>query len=404
MANVRFIGNAQDIANKWTVTIGGTWANGDKARITINEKDLEVTIGATVTLSHIVNALAAAFNGADLVGDETRNTTGTVIPEMAELTAGNQASTTFTLTGNTAGVPHTITVSKTSASGTISIAQTTNASGKSWWDNVDNWDTGAIPANGDDVFYDNTDIPILYGLGQAAVTINSLTISNLQAGAAIGLPKKNDAGYTEYRPTELAIGCTTLRIDDTASSRIKINLGSVANTTEILSTGFGESGLGAVLIRGTSIGTLEVQAGSVDVARFGGEAATITTLRNSGATLHLGAGVGAITTLIQAAGSTTLRSNVTTMTVTGGVVTINGAATVGTLTVSAAIVNYRSSGTATTVTVGRDGVIDASSDVTARTFTTTTLNAGGRIDDPHRTITFTNKVAWGSDVQSLVAA
>lgn len=402
MANVRFIGNAQDIPNKWTVTVSGAWATGDTATITINEKNLTVTIGALATIPDVINAIVAAFNGDEPVGDETRNTTGDLLPEMASITAASASATTLTLIGDTAGEPHTITVSDVS-SGALSIAETIVATGKNWYDNVDNYDTGATPTTGDDFFYDNTAIPILYATNQSGITLASMTISNLQGGAAIGLPKVNAAGYHEYRPTELAIGITSLRINDTNSQRIKINFGSVANTTEILNTGFGEGGVGAVLLRGTSITTLEVQAGNVDVARFGGEAATITTLRNSGGTLFLGAGVTAVTTLIQSGGETTLRSNVTTMTITGGVVTINGAATVGTLTVGAGTVNYRSSGTATTVVVNDGGTIDASVDVTPRTFSSTTLNSGSTINDPHRTITHT-AIVRGADVESLQAA
>ena len=391
MASLRFTGNAQATYQLNTITpanvnIGNTFT------VTINGKSITFTATAA-TVANVTAGLVALLQAS------------TAPAEFQGITWADN-TTNITGTAEVAGVPFTQTSSASGGTATLTTAVTTAASGPNFWNVAANWSSGAVPVNGDDVYYDNTAIPILYGLANSGVALNSLTIRNLQPGAAIGLPKDNPAGYVEYFDTELAIGTTSLIIDDEASQRIKINLGSAtACAIQVLNSGSGENGLPAVILRGTNASnTLEVTAGSVGIAIFGAETANLATVRNTGGSLLLGPGVAAITTAQQAGGTTECSSNITTLTMTGGTFTILGAATVTTLTVTGGTLQDNSSGTFTTVTVGDTGELDASGDLSPQTITNLTLNRGGSYNDPFRRLTITNKVTPGSDVSGLSAA
>jgi hypothetical protein len=412
MANRRWIGRAQAIKQVNTITVALAWTLGDTVTMTINDKALVLTTGLTGT-TDVALALKEAWEGETLT-DTTASYTpaggGLDIVEHSLVTATVSGSV-VTLTADTAGVPFTLTVSEVTAStGTATGAVATTATGPNFIDNVDNWDGGAIPTTGDDVYFDNSDVSALYGLGQSAVDISSLTIAANYTGE-IGLPKTNPAGYVEYFGDYLEYDVDTITIgrgDGTGSGRIKIDSGVNTSVIKVYSTGNpAESGLEAFLWKGSDISnTMEVISGSVGVGAYGGEVADITTLDVTSGTVRLGAGFTAGATITNHLGTITLESNATAITSGGGTINVDGAATVGTLTIEGGVCNYNSSGTATTVVIGGeqvDALVDCSGDGTARTFTTTTIKQNGRILDPLQTITHTNAIARGADVREVTA-
>jgi hypothetical protein len=151
LATKRFIASALPVADKHTLTIGGTWLAGETAVITCNGKDLTYTLGVTVTVASVCTAIAEMWNGDTQTGNGSVSETGDNVPEMAEATAV-ATSTTVVFTATDAakalGKPLTITATETSASGTVSMAHTTTGTGPYNWDNIDNWDTGTIPVTG----------------------------------------------------------------------------------------------------------------------------------------------------------------------------------------------------------------------------------------------------------------
>ena len=201
MANKRWIGGAPAVADVWTLTFANVWAAADTATVTINNKNLILTAGSGV-LNDLATYLANAINASAPINTAgfTSNYGGQQWPEFAELSAVANGATVV-ITGNTAGLPLTITTSETTAgSGTLTAVNTTPATGPNHFDNADNWDTGTLPANLDDLYFDSGAVDCLFGLTLLrASTFNcNIYITNDWTGQ-LGLPNLNPAGYKEYR-------------------------------------------------------------------------------------------------------------------------------------------------------------------------------------------------------------
>jgi hypothetical protein len=199
-------GNAQAIKQVDTFTPTLTWATGDTATLTINKKSLTVTVGAAVTPTDVAAALAAAVNASDattgLVGTESRNFGGQEIPEFTEVVASSSGAV-LTLKSVTAGVPFTVTASEVTAGTGImgSVTHATAATGPNFVDNANNYDTAALPADNDTLYFDSGSTSVLHALDYFRTNARDLTIviSNDYTGQ-IGNPSINPIGYREYRP------------------------------------------------------------------------------------------------------------------------------------------------------------------------------------------------------------
>jgi hypothetical protein len=183
MATVRWIGNALPVQQVTTITIAGTWATGDIATVTMNGKDISITIGTDATTTAVALALQEAISGTDQTGtgDHTFSVTnGQTIPEFREVTA-TVASAVLTLTADTlVGKPFTVTTSETTAStdGVVGTPSTTTAAtGPHHFDNADNWSTGSVPVDADDIWFDSGSVSCLYALSQSSVTPSSINIT-----------------------------------------------------------------------------------------------------------------------------------------------------------------------------------------------------------------------------------
>jgi hypothetical protein len=380
MASKRWVGRAQARAQVNTLTVGGTVEIGDLFRVTIGVRFVEVaatTTSTATTAGEIQAALAAS-----------------TIPEFQEI-SWTVLGSVVTATARTAGKPFTLVALTTESNGGAADAQTfVNAAGitnKSPNDlnDADNWDTGSLPADGDDAFFDNSNVPVYWNLGAlSAVTLASLNIA-ASFTADIGLPEITATGYFEYRATELAIGATAVRIGNSngnGSSRIKLNTGSVQTVVDVGKTGSSaESNLEAFLFRGThASNVVNVSNGSVGIGVFNGQAATVATLRVAGGRVRTGQNV-TLTTVQQSGGTLEIASNATTVNKSGGTLTILAGAFT-TITNDDGQLVYRSTGTITTLNVGPRGVMDFSQDIRARTVTNAVvLVPGATYNDPHGT-------------------
>jgi hypothetical protein len=401
MANVRWKGGAPAVAQVDTLTVGGTIEATDIFIMTIGNKSLSVVAASTVAAT-VATTIAAAWNAMD--SEE--------YPEFAEITALATAGGALTLTADTPGKPFTVTVSTTETGGgaadaqTFGTAATTANSGPNVCGTAANWDRGGsatVPQAADDIFIDNSSVSILYDISQAGTTFTSLTISNSFTGT-IGLPETNEDAangtYKEYRTQYLTIDCTTVNIGDTSgqgSSRIKINAGTVQTTLNVKNTGTSqETDLEAVLWKGTNASNaVNINGGSVGIAVFGGETATVSALRvQSGgpglldADVRMGAGV-TWTTLTMNAGDVEVRSGGTTVSKVAGTLTIM-AGNVTTLSDDTGTTYYQGTGTITTANIGGGASLDMSRDIRTRTITTLNLHAGSTFNDPAATTTLTN--------------
>lgn len=397
MANVTWRGDAPAVAQVDTLTVGGTIEVGDVFTVTINGKAVSIsasTTSVTTTATEIYTALIAS-----------------TIPEFLEISWANPSAGVITATANEAGKPFTLTATTTEAGGGAADAQTfvrsatTASSGPNDWSIAANWSGAAIPANGDNVYIQNSNVPILYGLSQSGVTLASLNVdASFQNGGRIGLPRHTGL-YWEYRPTYLAIGATAINIgagEGNGSDRIKIDTGSVQTTLSVYKTGAGaEEGIEALLWKGTHASNLvQILRGSVGGAVFGGETATVATLRTGYLTDRAGdsmvrCGSGTtLTTLEQEGGRLTVNSAFTTLTKDGGTFTANGTGGATTIGNTGGVVYWNSSGTIATVNVAgeeADG-IDFTQDMRGKTVTNCNRYGRAFVRDPFKVVTFTNGV------------
>ncbi len=417
MASNRWLGRAQAIAQVDTVTMSGAgnWVTGDTITLTINQKSLVVTVGASVTDADVAITVKEAWEDEDFT-DTTASKTpadgGQDIVEFAQITA-TVSGDVVTLTRDTPGDPFVLTVTESvSGDETATEATATAATGPNFYDNADNWTLAAAPIATNDVFVDDSSISILHGLGQSGVALASFTVARNYTGT-IGLPKQNVGGYVEYRADYLAIDATTISIgngEGSGSSQIKIDSGSTQTAITIESTGSPPFGLEAFIWKGTHVNsTLEVIEGTVGTAVFGGEVAQFLTLLNTAGTVRLSQRT-TVTNVTNESGDVSLNGTFLPSAAvrnSSGTILISGLSNLDALTIDGGTVDWRSTGTITTANIGgaqRGASLDFSNDNSARIITNCNLNLNGRIIDPLQTVTYTNGILLGSGVELVSAA
>ena len=386
-ANNRWIARAEFTAQVASVTV-----TGDDATTTY-----AVTIGAaTVSILGTgtgVNATAAAWAAA--LADSTD-------PRFQEITWSNAPATAVVLaTANTAGTPFTMTAAVTGGAGTITGPTSVTAnSSPSDVNNSLNWSNAAAPAAGDAVFIDDSSVPLLWNLSAlVAVTVASRAISQSFSGT-IGLPEVNTSGsapYEEYRPTYWQMSATLDSIGigpGQGSGRIKLDVGTVQTALTVVATGAGtDQNLEALLWKGThASNAAAISGGSVGIAVFGAEAATLLTLAIDGGTVRCGA-IATLGTVTNYGGSLLMYGPATTIKSYGGN-TVVMAGNITTLTIVSGSVQYQGAGTIGTTVISTGGVLDLSATPSGRTMTTTTVYSGYSLLDPLGTCTWTNPITF----------
>ena len=129
------------------------------------------------------------------------------------------------------------------------------------WADADNWLEGVVPTSGDDVHFFAGSAAVTAGLDQSAVELASLTIASTWTG------------WIGAADADLRIGAASVRIGDLSGSsvpgagsgRIRLDLGSSAHTTVVVSTAQNslDAGREPVRIRGSGAGSLHVLGGRV---------------------------------------------------------------------------------------------------------------------------------------------
>lgn len=281
MAIVFFTGAAGPLAKISTFAFGGTWESSDLIVVTIGLKSYTFTAGSATTNTVVTN-LVTAWAALD----------ATDYPEFAEITPSVVVAGTLTLTAATPGKPFSVTITTTETGGGAADSQTigsetiTQAScGPAHANATANYSGGALPSNGDTLVFRDTDQSLLYDLDAlSAVTLAELIIDQSFTGD-IGLPEYDaDGDYYQYRGDYLQVGATLVTVgsgEGAGSGLIKLNLGSVQSTINVLQTGQpSQDGFKAVVIKGTNASNeLNVVKGSVDVAPEQGNTSTLLTLR-----------------------------------------------------------------------------------------------------------------------------
>ena len=388
MGTVVWNGDAPAVAQVSTHTVVDTWATNDTATLLCGGYSVTFTVAGTETVAAVVAGLVAAWN---LSTD----------PTLAEITASD-TNPSVTLTG-TAGVPFITTSSEATAGDGVVGDQvdTTVSSGPNDWSTAANWDTSAVPVDADDVAIENSAISILYGLAQSAVELTSLRVESTMTGA-IGLPRTNSGGYVEYRDTALKTSATTATIDGSGSSRINIEWDTDVKTAcTVNGTGTAaETNVPPMILSGGhATNTLNVNKGTVGVAYYAGDTASIATAdigyitnKSSDANVSFGSGT-TLATLATRGGATVAECAISTaLTHSGGTVEVAAAATVATLNNRGGTVYYTSTGTCTTLNASGGSVTDFRRNSSGRTFTNANTFSGAAIYDPAASVTWTNGI------------
>lgn len=413
MATRRWLGAALAVAQVETLTVANTWAANDTGTVTINGRDITITVGTTATTTQIATELAAVLNSSSstLGTGYSANERGPNVAEFKEFTAAASGSTVV-LTGSTKGKPFTVTASESTAgTGTLTTATTTAATGPNHFNNADNWSGGAIPVDSDAVVFDSGEVDCLYGLDQSAVSPETVDITMGYTGN-IGLPKTNvdnaSYPYPEYRSQFLALGVSTDAVttditigqgSGAGSQRIKLDSGSGQAVLLVLNTGQAESDAApTVEWKGTHASNVAtISKGNVGIAFTAGETAVVATLNvgyqtniSGDSRVYCGSGV-TLTTVNISGGVLTTNSAMTTVNQTDGEL-IHYAGAVTTINLDKGAIRYRSTGTLTTAVVGSNGNLDFRQDMRSRTVTNCDLYEDAELHDPFGTATFTNGI------------
>lgn len=396
MGTVVWKGGASPIAQVDTLTVGGTVEADDEFTVTIGDKSLMV-VGGNTNTTVVASAINTALNALN----------SSEYPEFAEITWTSSAAV-VTATAKTKGVPFTVTATTTESGGgaaddqTFIRAASVVNSGPNDWSVADNWDTGSVPANTDDVIIENSNVDILYGLAQTGILANSLTIKQSFTGD-IGLPLTNPGGYPEYRATILEIGANTVTIGEGlgyGSGRIRLDLDAQVAAITVHNTGQSQDAASkALLLTGTDTNTtLTVSKGSLAIAPEAGQTAIVTTLTASHRGNVLGdvdlrSGSGAtVTTLSQKGGTLILGASPTTITQTAGQLTVQSGNTTAATIDGGTFRHEGSAAVITTLTAGAAAIVDFSTAPVARTVTNCVAYGGAAILDPLGLVTFTNGI------------
>lgn len=313
-------------------------------------------------------------------------------------------------TADVAGCPFVFVGSVSGGTGTLVNGYTVDTAnaGPNDWTSTANWSGGAIPVSSDTVIFKDNSTSVRWGFAQSAVTLTELRIEKTYTGQ-IGLNRvvfatTADGGTTvttkpEYRATYLAISATDLKIGEhygpgspAGSSRIMIDLGTVASTVQIFGTAQTSSEVGRPAIRLLTVcNTTDMYVRSVP-GGFGiavdapGEVSTVRKLSvsdTSTASRVLTGPAVTMTTYEQNGGTNVLQivaaGTLTTLTMNGGNLTTEGNwvcttanAYAGTITAN----HYRASGNAFTTLNMEGATVDAQDNNFARTWATVNFNKG----------------------------
>lgn len=434
MATVTNISAAADIPDVYTITIGGTWADTDTLTIGCGNRDVVITIGSTTAASTSliaaeVKAILEATNRRDGVADDCSWTHGALeYGEFREIQDVSVSGSVVTIEGPP-GIPITITASETSTSGTETVANPQAATGKYFFDNADNWDTGSVPVDSDAIVFDASSLGVRYGFPSSLDPASITCTAEFQGTDRwIGLPiwNRTDPNYPyyEYRPRFLAFDDD---VDETGSIEIGVGDGAGAPlinidwpdkgtliVVEVQKTAAAIPFLSdyALNLKGNgSLFAFYIKSGSVSLANLDSEAGGVSHIATSSGVpndpiLKVGPGGSGSPALVEMYGGTVLDHAGLTITelrnYNGVFKCLDGGTTATTLNNFGTIVAINAV-SATTAVLGSGSLYDASQNVSSGTIGNCIMQAGARMLDPQRQLTFTNDIDLeGCGLQDVV--
>lgn len=402
MAVQIWLGSAAPVQQVRTYTVGGTIASGDTFNITVGAKLFSYVAPTTPTTALVAAGIASMIQGISV----------TYNPEFSGLAVIYSSGSSFTISGQL-GVPFDIQGAVgSSAAGTFTYTDTVPASGPNFANVAANWSTGSVPASGDTIYLTNSSVSLLYGLDMHTVTGVTLNVDPTFTGL-VGLPRnRGQAGavqVAEYLPTYWEIGATAANLA-TGGGRCKLNTGSGGTALNITgSATSAEPGVPPILWLGTGTNTITISKGSFAAGFFANETATISVLnvgwtKNQGgdSTVQIGAGC-TVSTITQTGGVVSVNGDVTIFAQNGKCTAVFNAGNQGTLTTySGGTFNFGNVSSYASLTVGDSSTANFQPGASTVTGTNTTLIGKFTYQDPGQRVTWTNPAAVNNPDKAAV--
>lgn len=435
MATVEWVGRAANVQQIQELLTNSTWVADDQIILYTTTDDdpstpitsLEITFqGAAGVKADTAPFIVRCFNSDVPINDAdgSCNVGGQSIPEFAELIASidpDDAGNVLFTNRNSRdyGRPFRFGVTSDGTGPPSFTYNSVQVATSQWhWDNPANWSGLAVPVNDDVVVFRDTDNDCLYGLPDTSLQV-PFVVYNTFVGS-IGLPKVNQSNrskpYREYRQRHV-------RLDDAGSGSsishtIGYGPGNGPKLVNISQTVIGGAtftidcnsraepniiGEGAKVVNlacgGSTVGTLIVRNGSVDISNQDGVTAKWSTISTVGVTKQIGSidilsiGNAATDCTVKMVGGqieadwATWSTN--GLTINGGRFTLSTAG-IPTATISEGELVDRGTGTITTLTLNSGGVLDVSQGSGTITITNSTFQPGCKVVNPGNRITHTN--------------
>jgi hypothetical protein len=414
VATLTWTGNAHAVKQITTLTVAGTWAANDTYTLTINGKDLVLTIGNGTTTAQVAASIRDMYNATtriDGTGDNTNtsNAGGQEFGEFCEALAVVYSTSTSVvrIIAHKAGVP--ITISQTVATagdGDVTAATAQTATGPNHWNNGDNWDTGSAPVDDDVVVFRDSDIPVKYGLPDGTDLEVTIQVYMSYTGQ-VGLPRINRENgskpYIEYRQRYVRLddggtgtniahrfglgkegsGCTLFNLKHITVKCSPIVYGTGAPQIP------GTHALNICCTANTS--TINIAGGSVDFSTQDGSTSAFLTVEQSGGDSRAINGIHTASASVRISGGTAVIGGsgaINAMHIRGGNVRLEDqTGTIALINMYAnATVEYASTATLTALNIF-GGTFDARVSTGGYTVGTGTIYVGGKYLDPYRRTT-----------------
>jgi len=355
MAVIKWNGGASTTAQVSTMTL-----NND-----FNESETDITVTMTAEDGSTTQTVSITPSGTDesVIATSLQAALAASTQTLFAAVTWTVATTVVTGTAKVAGVPFYFGSAVTGGAGTITDATGTANSGPNDWNTGGNWGGGSKPSGSDDVLINGSTYAILYGLDQSALSFDSVRI---------GPTMKADVGDVSGGYM-LACDATTLTIETTSG---KVLFSGDTTDTTITAT---QTSTNAVRLSGAHnalVVTGPQVNGTVDLTT-GASSSTITwTMTGRAAKLTASSGV-TCTTMRFGMGTADWRGgNITNLDLFGGVFIQRGSGALTTADVFGGTYDHRASGTIASVQVLGGLMTLANSEVSAVTFTNTSVVAG----------------------------
>ena len=434
MATVTNISAAADIPDVYTITVGGTWADADTPTISCGNRAVVITIGSTTAantdlIAAEIKAILDANTRRDGAASDCSWSHGArEYGEFREIQDVKVSGSVVTIEG-TPGIPITITATDNSTSGTLSVSNTQPATGKYFFDNADNWDTGSVPVDNDAIVFNAGSLGVRYGMPSSLDPASVTCTAEFQGSDRwIGLPIINrmdvNYPYYEYRQRFLAFDDD---VDETGSIEIGVGDGNGSPlinidwpgkgtlvVVEVQKTAQPINGLSDYAFNLKGDGTLfgiYIKSGNMSLANLDSEAGTVTHLATSSGIpsdplVKIGPGADGTPALVEMYGGTVMDHGGLQATelrnYNGVLMCLDGGTQSTNLNNFGTIIAVASCQT-TNALMGSDSVFDARTNLSGFTWTNTVIQKGAQLLDPQRQITHTNDIDLeGCGLQDVV--